>query len=142
LSNLDDPSVATTTTAVLQGLLNDGAAEMRSYLIRAVDAAILDLWESDPTTAPAQVKRRNGDISRYLGDRLDPREDVLNRYKLAIQWLKDVANKVVDLGVSPALAVGNSGGVNFDAAPSVLADGTFTFGYGQPWQQGGGWRGN
>ena len=92
LSNLDDPSSVVIVESVIQRRLDDSSAEIDTYLQAAGYNLPL------PST-PVVLRNRCCDISRYYLDRIRMREDVQQRYKEAIAYLKDLVKGNADLGL-------------------------------------------
>jgi phage gp36-like protein len=93
LSNLDEPNSMVLNEPVIQRRLDDATAEIDSYLQAAGYALPL-------TSVPVVLRNRCCDIARYYLDRIRMREDVQQRYKESISYLKDVVNGKALLGLT------------------------------------------
>lgn len=88
------PATGAIVAAVMDKALTDADAEINSYL-QARYAVPL-------SPAPAMLERVACDIARYqlYDDRAT--EQVIQRYKDAVKWLRDVSTGVVNLGIDAA----------------------------------------
>jgi phage gp36-like protein len=93
LSNLDEPNSMVMNQDVIQRRLDDATAEIDSYLQAAGYALPLE-------AVPVVLRNRCCDIARYYLDRIRMREDVQQRYKEAISYLKDVVAGRALLGLT------------------------------------------
>jgi phage gp36-like protein len=93
LSNLDEPNSPVMNAVVIQRRLDDATAEIDTYLQAAGYSLPL-------AAVPVVLRNRCCDIARYYLDRIRMREDVQQRYKEAIAYLKDLVKGNADLGLA------------------------------------------
>lgn len=102
LSHLDDPLAVTPNEAKLQTYLDHATAEINGYLQSRYTLPLAN--------TPQILKYHCCDIARYRLDQYRRREDVYERYKTVISYLRDVAKGIVSLGLdeanSPVLEAG------------------------------------
>lgn len=91
VSNLDDASDQLVDADRLQTALENASGEIDSYLAQAGYTLPL-------ATVPAFLVQRCCDIARYRLENRNTRQEVIDRYKDAIAWLRDVAKGVATIG--------------------------------------------
>ena len=90
---MDDPNSVVMDTVVIQRRLDDATAEIDTYLQAAGYSLPL-------VSTPVVLRNRCCDIARYNLDRIRMREDVQQRYKESIAYLKDLVRGIADLGLA------------------------------------------
>ncbi|MEM9118512.1 MAG: DUF1320 domain-containing protein [Cyanobacteria bacterium P01_F01_bin.56] len=95
LTNLSDPDVNTINGDTLDQALREAADEMDAYL--AARHSLEQVHAIAPV--PNNLVRLNCDIARYRLDNNTTRETVLQRYKDAIAFLRDVAQGKLNLNL-------------------------------------------
>jgi phage gp36-like protein len=99
--------------------LDDASADIDSYLSTRYPLPL--------ATVPGAVKRVCIDIAMYHLSGNRTTEEVENRYKNAIAWLRDVSKGVAGLGNDPVEAA--SGGATFTASGRLMTRETLRGGH-------------
>ncbi|MBE9102763.1 gp436 family protein [Vacuolonema iberomarrocanum] len=92
LSNLSDASAQQVDATVLNRALNDASATIDSYLGQRYTLPL-------PEAIPNVLIRCCLNITRYLLDSFNPREDVRKRYEDELRWLEKLARGLLTLGL-------------------------------------------
>lgn len=119
LTNLDDPQASSINAQVLGQALQDGAAEIDSYLQDRYDLA--ELHALDPV--PRVLTLHNRVIARKLLDAIAPRDAVINDYRATIRFLERLQAGLGSLGIETPTE-GASGNPIFTQVEPVFSKAT------------------